>query len=62
MVENGRARAASFTAKAILPRWEKLLFETIPALAPSRWSRRVPLALRAAGRWLGRTATLRPAR
>ena len=62
MVENGRARAAGFTAEAILPRWEKLLFETIPALAPSRWSRRVPLALRAAGRWLGRTATLRPAR
>jgi hypothetical protein len=62
MVENGRARAAGFTAEAIVPRWEKLLFETIPALAPPRWSRRVPLALRAAGRWLGRTATLRPAR
>jgi hypothetical protein len=62
MVENGRARAVDFTAEAILPRWEKLLFETIPALAPTRWSRRLPLALRAAGRWLGRTATLRPAR
>ncbi|MBW8873366.1 MAG: glycosyltransferase family 1 protein [Acidobacteria bacterium] len=62
MVENGRARAAEFTAEALLPRWETLLFETIPALVPPRWSRRVPLALRAAGRWLGRTATLRPAR
>src|SRR4051812_187840 len=62
MVENGRARAADFTAAAILPRWEKLLFETIPALSPPRWSRRVPLALRSAGSWLSRTAALRPAR
>lgn len=62
MMENGRARAAGFTAEALLPRWEKLLFETIPALAPPAWSRRVPLSLRAAGRWLGRTAALRPAR
>jgi hypothetical protein len=62
MVENGRARAAGFTAEALLPCWETLLFETIPALVPSPWSRRVPLALRAAGRWLGRTSTLRPAR
>ena len=62
MVANGRARSADFTAAALLPRWETLLFETIPALVPPRWSRRVPLALRAAGRWLGRTATLRPAR
>ena len=53
---------ADFTAAALLPRWEALLFETIPALAPPRWSRRVPLSLRAAGRWLGRTAALRPAR
>ncbi|MEA2603334.1 MAG: hypothetical protein QOF89_4326 [Acidobacteriota bacterium] len=62
MVENGHARAADFTAGALLPQWEKLLFETIPALAPPRWSRRVPLPLRAAGRWVGRAASLRPAR
>jgi len=62
MVENGRARAAGFTAEAIVPRWEKLLFETIPALAPSSASRRVPLSLRSAGRWLSRTAERRPAR
>jgi hypothetical protein len=62
MVENGRARARDFTAEALLPRWEKLLFETLPPLAPSSWSRRVPLSLRSAARWLRRTATLRPAR
>jgi hypothetical protein len=62
MVENGRVRAADFTAEAILPRWEKLLFETIPARLPSRWSRRLPLGVRSAARWLSRTATLRPAR
>ena len=62
MVENGRARSVDFTAEAIVPRWGKLLFETIPALAPSPWSRRVPLSLRSAGRWLSRTAALRPAR
>ncbi|HEX4963905.1 MAG TPA: glycosyltransferase [Thermoanaerobaculia bacterium] len=62
MVENGRARAADFTATAVLPYWEKLLFETIPSLLPPRWTRRVPLTLRAAGRWVARTAALRPAR
>jgi hypothetical protein len=62
MVENGRTRGAGFTAEALLPRWEKLLFETLPALAPSSASRRVPLGLRAAGRWLSRTAAQRPAR
>jgi len=62
MVENGRVRAADFTADAILPRWGKLLFETIPGLLPPRWTRRLPLGLRSAGRWLSRTATLRPAR
>jgi hypothetical protein len=62
MVENGHARAADFTADALLPRWEKLLSETIPSLAPPGWSRRVPLPVRAAGRWVSRTASLRPAR
>jgi hypothetical protein len=62
MVENGRTRAAAFTAEAVLPRWEELLFETIPALALSSVSRRVPLGLRSAGRWLSRAAARRPAR
>jgi hypothetical protein len=62
MVENGRARAAEFTAEAILAQWVDLLTRKIPALAASRSSRRIPLPLRAAGRWLRRTATLRPAR
>ena len=62
MVENGRARAAAFTAEATLSRWVDLLTRQIPALAASRSSRRPPLPVRAAGRWLRRTATLRPAR
>ncbi|HEX9671467.1 MAG TPA: glycosyltransferase [Thermoanaerobaculia bacterium] len=62
MVENGRARAAEFTAGAILPRWAELLFGTIPALAAGRRGRRLPLPMRRAARRLGRAATLRPAR
>jgi len=62
MVENGRARATEFTAEATLSRWVDLLTRKIPALASSHSSRRPPLPVRAAGRWLRRTATLRPAR
>jgi hypothetical protein len=62
MVDNGRARGAAFTAEAILSQWVDLLTRKIPALAPSRSSRRPPLPLREAGRWLRRTATLRRAR
>jgi hypothetical protein len=62
MVENGRARAADYTAAAILPRWAELLFETLPARVESRVTRRLPLPLRRAARWLGRAAALRPAR
>lgn len=62
MVENGRARAAEHTAAAILPRWAELLFETIPARVERKRTRRLPLPLRRAARWLGRVATLRPAR
>ncbi len=65
MVENGRARAADFTAEALLPRWATLLFATVPALAATRRGRvdrRLPLPLRIAARWVGRTLTLRPSR
>ena len=62
MAENGRARGAAFTAEAILAQWVDLLTRKIPALTPSSASRRLPLPVRAAGRWLRRTATLRPAR
>lgn len=64
MVENGRRRGAELTHEAIVALWGKLLFETIPALAARRsgWARRLPLPARAAGRWLARTVTLRPAR
>ncbi len=62
MVENGRVRGAEFTAEATLGRWWDLLTRRIPALAPSGSSRRIPLPVRAAGRWLRRTASLRPAR
>jgi glycosyltransferase involved in cell wall biosynthesis len=63
MVENGRQRGAEFTAAALVPRWAELLFATIPALAAEQQlSRRIPLPLRAAGRWLARTVALRPAR
>jgi len=64
MVENGRQRGAEFTHEAIVALWAKLLFETIPALAAERsgWVRHLPLPARAAGRWLARTVTLRPAR
>ena len=64
MVENGLRRGAEFAHDALVPRWAELLFETIPALAQrrSRLLRRLPLPARAAGRWLARTVTLRPAR
>ncbi|HVF58672.1 MAG TPA: hypothetical protein VNJ70_02495 [Thermoanaerobaculia bacterium] len=62
MVENGCARAADYTAAAILPQWAALLFETIPARVEGRGARRLPLPLRRAGRWLGRAAALRPGR
>lgn len=65
MVENGLQRGADFTPDALVPRWAELLFETIPALAGeqrSRLLRRLPLPARAAGRWLARAVTLRPAR
>jgi glycosyltransferase involved in cell wall biosynthesis len=63
MVENGRQRGAEFTAAALVPRWAELLFATIPALSAQQPpSRRMPLPLRAAGRWLARTVALRPAR
>lgn len=64
MVENGLRRGAECTHDALVPRWARLLFETIPALAEqrSRLVRHLPLPARAAGRWLARTVTLRPAR
>jgi len=64
MVENGRQRGAEFTPEALVSRWAHLLFETIPALAEQRprFVRRLPLPVRAAARWLERTATLRPAK
>ena len=62
MIENGRARGTVFMAEAILAQWIDLLTRKIPALAASRASRRIPLPLREAGRWLRRTAALRPAR
>lgn len=65
MVENGRRRAAEFAPEALVPRWAELLFETIPALAEgggARLVRRLPMAARVVGRWVGRTVTLRPAR
>lgn len=62
MVENGRARGAEYTAEATLARWLELLTGRIPALAFRYSSRRLPLPVRVAGRWLLRTATLRPAR
>lgn len=65
MVENGRQRGAEFAVDALVPRWAELLFATIPARAESgraSWFRRLPLTARVAGRWLARTATLRPAR
>ncbi len=62
MVENGRIRGAEFTAGATLKRWAELLTEKIPSLAPSLVDRRIPLPARVAGRWLLRSATLRPAR
>ncbi|HBL30242.1 MAG TPA: hypothetical protein DD490_25700 [Acidobacteria bacterium] len=64
MVENGLRRGAEHTPEALVPRWAELLFETIPQVAARRGglSRRLPLPLRVAGRWLSRTAILRPAR
>jgi hypothetical protein len=64
MVENGLQRGADCSHDALVPRWAELLFETIPALAErrSRLVRGLPLPVRAAGRWLARTVTLRPAR
>jgi hypothetical protein len=64
MVENGLRRGAEFAHDALVPRWAELLFEIIPVLAErrSRLFRRLPLPARAAGRWLARTVTLRPAR
>jgi len=65
MVDNGLQRGVEFAPEALVPRWAELLFETIPALAEERRSRlvrRLPLPARAAGRWLARTVTLRPAR
>ncbi|HYU34774.1 MAG TPA: glycosyltransferase [Thermoanaerobaculia bacterium] len=64
MVDNGLRRRVEFTPEALVPRWADLLFETIPALAERRprLTRRLPLPVRAAGRWLARTFTLRPAK
>lgn len=62
MVENGRVRGEEFTVEATLARWVDLLGVKIPALIPSCCNRRIPLPLRAAGRWLRRTAALRPPR
>jgi hypothetical protein len=64
MVENGLRRGAEFTHEALVALWAELLFETIPALAERRSGivRRLPLRARAAGRWMVRTVTLRPAR
>lgn len=62
MVENGLARSREITPEATLPRWIELLAETLPARIASRSYRRLPLPLRAAGHWLHRAVTLRPAR
>jgi hypothetical protein len=62
MIENGRVRGLEITPEATLPRWIELLAETIPARVAMRSPRRLPLPLRAAGHWLRRAATLRPAR
>jgi hypothetical protein len=65
MVAHGAARAASFDADAVARQWEALLFERLPARAARRGAtlgRRWPLALRRIGRWLARTASLRPPR
>jgi hypothetical protein len=64
MVENGLRRGAEFTHEALAALWAELLFETIPALAErhSGISRRLPLPVRAAGRWIARTVAMRPAR
>jgi hypothetical protein len=64
MVENGSKRGADYTHEALVALWAELLFETIPALAERRSGiiRRLPLPVRAAGRWMARTVALRPAR
>jgi len=62
MIENGRARSREIAPEATLPRWIELLGETIPARIASRSPHRPPLPLRAAGHWLRRVVTLRPAR
>jgi len=64
MVENGLRRGEEFTHEALVARWAKLLFETIPTQAEHRSDlfRRLPLPARAAGRWLTRMVALRPAR
>ncbi|MFN7941672.1 MAG: hypothetical protein U0X73_08735 [Thermoanaerobaculia bacterium] len=65
MVDNGRRRAPEVDVAAVTAAWRRLLGETLPRLArePGRERRRAwPLAARRAGRWLARSASLRPAR
>ncbi len=65
MVEQGRVRAPEVEPAAVAARWRELLFERLPPLLadPARARRRrLPLALRRAGRLLARWAALRPPR
>jgi len=63
MVDNGRRRAVEVDVASVRARWEELLFERLPRiLASPRFSRRLPLVLRRAGRLAARWATGRPAR
>lgn len=65
MVEHGAGRAREHDVDAVAAQWEELLFNRLPAAAalPSAGRRRRwPLALRRIGRWLERSAALRPPR
>jgi hypothetical protein len=65
MVDHGRGRSREVDRAAVLAAWEAWLFGRLPALAvdPRRVrSRRIPLALRRAGRLLERWARGLPAR
>ena len=65
MVDNGRQRAGRFTHEAVLDRWVKLLFQTLPIrLSAPRpiVDRRVPLPVRWALREAVRVACRRPTR
>ena len=65
MVENGRARARDYDARAVAARWIELLGDRLPRLAedPGRTRRRrLPLTLRRAARIVARWASLRPPR